>query len=124
MDETILHGCRDEMSRAQERLSEVLGRTGQCDETVGSLYGILQKQRERESERAVGIAYAESAATGGRGAFLTVGTDTERTSDSRADLSVVPWDEIPYEGKSATEWYAAIKQLNEERKIQGKEKNI
>ncbi len=91
----------DGMSTAREKLSKVLNRTWQYDETVYPLYGILREQRDRETARAVGRAYL-GATVYGSGMPESIGTAA--VANGRP---------------SATEWYAAVKQMVEN---QGKER--
>ena len=122
MDETTLYGYLDRMSMARESLSGVLNRTWLYDESGGALYGILQKQREREAVRAIGQAYANAAAVAeGMRTSVSIGTDTE---NSRDELSAASRDEMPNGRQSVTEWYAAVKRVGEERKNERKEKNV
>ena len=101
--ELALLRCLDGMSMAREKLSEVLHRTWQNDEVAYPLYGVLQKQRDRETARAVGRAYLEAAA---------------RIHDS--EVTDIPGVTASINGRpSVTEWYVAVKQMNEN---QGKER--
>lgn len=110
------------MSTARESLLRVLNRTWLHDESPDSLYGILQKQREREAARVVGLAYAHAAAAAeGMETSVSVEADTE---DRRAELSVASRNEMPNGGQSVTEWYAAIKRMEEKRMTDRKEKNV
>ena len=112
----------ESMSMARESLFRVLNRTWLYDESIDSLYGILQKQREREAARAIGLAYAHAAAVAeGMETSVSVGAATE---DRRAELSAASRVKIPNGGKSVTEWYAAIKRTEEQRKNDRKEKNV
>lgn len=89
------------MSAAREKLSKVLNRAWQYDETVYPLYGILREQRDRETARAVGRAYMGAA---------VYGSEVSESVGTVASANGRP---------SATEWYAAVKQMAEN---QGKEK--
>ena len=110
------------MNMARESLFRVLNRTWLYDESMDSLYGILQKQREREAARAIGLAYAHAAAVAeGIETSVSVGAATE---DRRVELSAASRVEMPNGGKSVTEWYAAIKRMEEQRKNDRKEKNV
>lgn len=115
----------DDLSAAQENLSRVLNRRFSYDETSSPLYSILQKQYEQEAERAAGRAYASATAnTGGYGSsYATMaGEDARRQvmsgfGDMQDELYQAAWDEFQAERQSATEWYAAAKQMAEDQEL-------
>lgn len=115
----------DDLSAAQENLSRVLNRRFSYDETSSPLYSILQKQYEQEAEKAAGRAYASATAnTGGYGSsYATMaGEDARRQvmsgfGDMQDELYQAAWDEFQAERQSATEWYAAAKQMAEDQEL-------
>ena len=106
--ELILARRFDRLSAARENLTRVLNRNFQYDETPGTLYGVIQKQNEREVEKVIGRAYVNATAnTVGDLVLSVVGMDGTK-SDGGADFS----NERP----SITEWYAVAKRLCDEQK--------
>jgi hypothetical protein len=108
-DELALIRRLDGMSTARKNLSKVLSQTRRYDETAAPLYGILQKQYDRDLARDLGRAYVEATADATNREPVVIGKD---------ELHIGAGDDV-WHGQSATEWYITVRQRFE---TEGKEK--
>lgn len=108
-----------ELSNARNKVYEVMNQKFVYNEKSSPLYSILQKQYEREADRAAGQAYARSVAnTGGFGssyATLTADEARRRTMEGFDDQQLALYqaakDEFYENRQSAIDWYNQAKQI-------------
>lgn len=108
-----------EMTNARNKVYEVLNRKFSYNERSSPLYSILQKQYEREAERAEGRAYAQSVAnTGGFGSsYATLASAEARRqtmegfAGQQASLYDAAREEFLAERQSAVDWYNQAKTM-------------
>lgn len=101
------------INSASQNLLDVMNRQFQYDEKSSPLYSILQKQYEREAEKAAGQAYAASVAnTGGYGSsYATMAGEAARRQamsgydDQQLALYEAAKQEFEEERQSALDWY-------------------
>lgn len=101
------------INSASQNLLDVMNRQFQYDEKSSPLYSILQKQYEREAEKAAGQAYAASVAnTGGYGSsYATMAGEAARRQvmagfdDQQLALYEAAKQEFDAERQSALDWY-------------------
>ena len=119
-DELVLMRRLEGMSTAREHLAKVLNQPCRYDETATPLYGILQKQYDRETARAVGKAYIAAASHVGGGEY-SVTAETKASLDGQnengfgerqAELNAAR-DVLGYGRSSVTGWYTAARQVGE-----------
>lgn len=103
----------DSINEASKNLLNVMNRQFRYDEKSSPLYSILQKQYEREAEKAAGQAYAASVAnTGGYGSsYATMAGEAARRQvmagydDQQLALYEAAKQEFDAERQSALDWY-------------------
>ena len=108
-----------ELSNARNKVYEVMNQKFVYNEKSSPLYSILQKQYEREADRAAGQAYARSVAnTGGYGSsYATLAADEARRrtmegfDDQQMALYQAAKDEFYSNRQSAIDWYNQAKQI-------------
>ena len=108
-----------ELSNARNKVYEVMNQKFVYNEKSSPLYSILQKQYEREADRAAGQAYARSVAnTGGYGSsYATLAADEARRrtmegfDDQQLALYQAAKDEFYANRQSAIDWYNQAKQM-------------
>ena len=108
-----------ELSNARNKVYEVMNQKFVYNEKSSPLYSILQKQYEREADRAAGQAYARSVAnTGGYGSsYATLAADEARRrtmegfDDQQLALYQAAKDEFYTNRQSAIDWYNQAKQM-------------
>lgn len=108
-----------ELSNARNKVYEVMNQKFTYNEKSSPLYSILQKQYEREADRAAGQAYARSVAnTGGYGSsYATLAADEARRrtmegfDDQQLALYQAAKDEFYANRQSAIDWYNQAKQI-------------
>lgn len=108
-----------ELSNARNKVYEVMNQKFVYNEKSSPLYSILQKQYEREADRAAGQAYARSVAnTGGFGSsYATLAADEARRrtmegfDDQQLALYQAAKDEFYTNRQSAIDWYNQAKQI-------------
>jgi cytochrome c2 len=108
-----------ELSNARQKVYEVMNQKFVYNEKSSPLYSILQKQYEREADRAAGQAYARSVAnTGGYGSsYATLAADEARRrtmegfDDQQLALYQAAKDEFYANRQSAIDWYNQAKQM-------------
>lgn len=120
------------INSASQNLLDVMNRKFSYDEKSSPLYSILQKQYEREAEKAAGQAYAASVAnTGGYGSsYATMAGEAARRQvmagydDQQLALYEAAKQEFDAERQSALDWYntavgmrAQAAQMVEEEKL-------
>ena len=120
------------INSASQNLLDVMNRQFKYDEKSSPLYSILQKQYEREAEKAAGQAYAASVAnTGGYGSsYATMAGEAARRQvmagfdDQQLALYEAAKQEFDAERQSALDWYntavgmrAQAAQMVEEEKL-------
>lgn len=120
------------INSASQNLLDVMNRKFQYDEKSSPLYSILQKQYEREAEKAAGQAYAASVAnTGGYGSsYATMAGEAARRQvmagfdDQQLALYEAAKQEFEEGRQSALDWYntavgmrAQAAQMVEEEKL-------
>ena len=120
------------INSASQNFLDVMNRKFQYDEKSSPLYSILQKQYEREAEKAAGQAYAASVAnTGGYGSsYATMAGEAARRQvmagldDQQLALYEAAKQEFEAERQSALDWYntavgmrAQAAQMVEEEKL-------
>ena len=120
------------INSASQNFLDVMNRKFQYDEKSSPLYSILQKQYEREAEKAAGQAYAASVAnTGGYGSsYATMAGEAARRQvmagldDQQLALYEAAKQEFDAERQSALDWYntavgmrAQAAQMVEEEKL-------
>lgn len=101
------------VNSASQNLLDVMNRQFKYDEKSSPLYSILQKQYEREAEKAAGQAYAASVAnTGGYGSsYATMAGEAARRQvmagldDQQLALYEAAKQEFDAERQSALDWY-------------------
>ncbi len=101
------------INEASKNLLNVMNRQFRYDEKSSPLYSILQKQYEREAEKAAGQAYAASVAnTGGYGSsYATMAGEAARRQvmagydDQQLALYEAAKQEFDAERQSALDWY-------------------
>lgn len=101
------------INSASQNLLDVMNRQFRYDEKSSPLYSILQKQYEREAEKAAGQAYAASVAnTGGYGSsYATMAGEAARRQvmagyeDQQLALYEAAKQEFEAERQSALDWY-------------------
>ena len=101
------------INEASKNLLNVMNRQFRYDEKSSPLYSILQKQYEREAEKAAGQAYAASVAnTGGYGSsYATMAGEAARRQvmagydDQQIALYEAAKQEFDAERQSALDWY-------------------
>lgn len=101
------------INSASQNLLDVMNRQFKYDEKSSPLYSILQKQYEREAEKAAGQAYAASVAnTGGYGSsYATMAGEAARRQvmagldDQQLALYEAAKQEFEAERQSALDWY-------------------
>ncbi len=109
--------ARTQMEQARQKVYEVLNSKFQYNAKESPLYSILQKQYEKEAQRAAGEAYARSVAnTGGYGSsYATMvaseaGRQTmEGFNDQQLALYQAAKEEFFAERQSAVDWYKQAK---------------
>ena len=108
-----------ELNNARNKVYEVMNQKFVYNEKSSPLYSILQKQYEREADRAAGQAYARSVAnTGGYGSsYATLAADEARRrtmegfDDQQLALYQAAKDEFYANRQSAIDWYNQARQM-------------
>lgn len=116
---TMIESAKLQMDQARQKVYDILNKKFVYNEKSSPLYSILQRQYEREADRAAGQAYARSVAnTGGFGSsYATLAADEARRrtmegfEDQQYALYQAAKDEFLSERQSAVEWYNMSKQL-------------
>ena len=108
-----------EMDQARQKVYDVLNRKFKYKAEDSPLYTILQKQYEREAERAAGKAYASAVAnTGGYGSsYATLSAEEARRQvmegmdEAQYELYQAARQEFLDERTSAVDWYNQTRQM-------------
>lgn len=111
------------MDQARQKVYDILNRKFKYNAKESPLYSILQKQSEREAERAAGQAYARSVAnTGGYGSsYATLSAEEARRqsmesmTDEELALYQAAREEFFDERKSAVDWYNQLRTMYEDK---------
>ena len=111
------------MDQARQKVYDILNRKFKYNAKESPLYSILQKQREREAERAAGQAYARSVAnTGGYGSsYATLSAEEARRQsmesmdDQQLALYKAARQEFFDERQSAADWYNQLRTMYEDK---------
>ena len=111
------------MDQARQRVYDILNRKFKYNAKESPLYSILQKQSEREAERAAGQAYARSVAnTGGYGSsYATLSAEEARRKsmesmdDQQLALYEAARQEFFDERQSAADWYNQLRTMYEDK---------
>lgn len=111
--ELMYRDVANSINEASKNLLNVMNRQFRYDEKSSPLYSILQKQYEREAEKAAGQAYAASVAnTGGYGSsYATMAGEAARRQvmagfdDQQLALYEAAKQEFDAERQSALDWY-------------------
>lgn len=111
------------MDQARQKVYDILNRKFKYNAKESPLYSILQKQSEREAERAAGQAYARSVAnTGGYGSsYATLSAEEARRKsmesmdDQQLALYEAARQEFFDERQSAADWYNQLRTMYEDK---------
>lgn len=111
--------ARYEMDQARQKVYDVLNRKFKYKAEDSPLYTIMQKQYEKEAQRAAGKAYASAVAnTGGYGSsYATLAGEEARRQvmegmdEAQYELYQAARQEFLDERESAVEWYSQARQM-------------